>query len=127
MEFLAVKEYDNEAYYTKKFTMSNNIQIDSLITIIKEFESEDIKMSFCHCDTFDIDDHPVSRRYYEVEDIRKIGEEFSPYVSFTVEFCHRENLDYCFSLLANVNSNVLSYVINKKKLSTNMNKSSIRR
>lgn len=127
MEFLEVKEYDNDAYYTKKITLSNNVQIDSLINIIKSFENDEFKMSFCHCETFDENGYSVSHRYYEVEDIKQISNAGSPYVSFTVEFCHRENLNYGFSLLANVNSNVLSYVVNKKKLSTNMNKSTIRR
>lgn len=125
MNFVDAVEYDNALYYTKKYMLSNNIQIDSMINIIKGFENEEIKMSFCNCNTFDGNGNSVSFRYYNVEDIMQLKENYSPYVGFSVEFCNRDSLDYCFSLLADVNSNVLSYVINKKKL--NMSKSSISR
>lgn len=127
MKVISTTENDNANYYTKKFVFDDNIQIESLISFVKQFETPEYMFSTCHCDTYDEDGSQLYRKYDTIEDIIKIAENHSPYISFCVEFCNRESMRYGFSLVANTNSNVLSYVVNKKKLSFSSSKSAGRR
>ena len=123
MKIISNVENDNVNYYTKKITFDENIQIDSLIGVLKQFETDEIKLSVCHCNTFDEDGHPLYCQYSTIDDIIKVSELPSPYVSFSVDFCNRKSMMYSFSLLANINSNILTYVIDKKKLGVESKKS----
>ena len=115
MKIIDVSENDNVNYYTKKMTLDENIQINSLINFLKQFETEEVKLSVCYCSTFDEDGHPLYRQYNTVDDIVQILELPSPYVNFSIDFYNTNTNSYAFSLLTSVNSNVLTYVIDKKK------------
>lgn len=107
---------ESEKYFTKTYTYDGNIQIDSLISIAKEFENEDVKFSRCGCSTFDENDCSLFISYKEIDDIAQIDSAPSPYVQFSLDYCNRKTLDYCFSLSTYMNSDVLTYIVDKKRL-----------
>ena len=117
MKMIIEKEFDNDDYYVVTYDLDNSMQLDSLIDIARKFESDTIKMSICHCFSFDENDCPLYRCYSNIDDFIEMKSLPSPYMDFTLDYCDRDTLDYCFSLVTSINSNVLEYVVNKKRKS----------
>lgn len=127
MKILSVKDNFNDNYYTKTFMLDEGIQIDSLISIIKQFESDNIELFVCHCRTFDENGNQLYKKFNKLEDIQKLTENSSPYIDFTIDFCNKQTMEYSFSLLTSTNSNTLTYLINKKKQEVDFQKGHARR
>ena len=122
MKMLDFKDYENDNFYRRVYTLDNNIQIDNFLDVVKNFETEQIKMIVCNCQSFNGDGHPLFARYESVDDIALLKDFPSPYIRFFVEFGDHITHDYKFNLEANVNSNVVSYIVDKKKLENNVSK-----
>ena len=124
MEVLNFKEYENEDFFRRIYTLSDNVQVDNFCNVIKGFENNDTKMLVCNCQSFDETGHPLHRRYTSVEDIIQANGLPNPYIRFYLEFGDRLSGVYKFNLEANVNSNLLSYIVDKKKLTVESKKRS---
>lgn len=111
-----VEVFDNTRYFTKNYTLSNNVQADAISDIIAFFETDAVVMTRCHCSTFNEDGHPLDKIYYSKEDLSDIHSLPSPYISFTIEFRNTNTKAYVFSLLMDINSPVITYAVNKGKL-----------
>lgn len=126
MEILNVNESQNDRYYSKTFTLNNGIKIESLIDIIKQFENDQVRMLACYCNTFDENGNQLHYKCNSIEEIKKIGQGPSPYIDFSIDFGNPESMSYNFSLLTSINSNVLQYVIDKKKINDESLKNSLK-
>ena len=115
MEVLNYEDYDNDTYLKRVYTLNDNVQVDSFINIVRGFENEHTKMSLCNCQSFDGDGHPMYRRYTTIDDIFRVNDFPNPYIRFYVEFCDRMSEIYKFNLEANVNSNIVTYIVDKNK------------
>lgn len=115
MKVLNIVESDNINYNVKDYKFDEGIQVSTLLPILRQFETETIKMKVCHCDTFDAEGNPLYYRYDTIDDIANIVNSPSPYIKFGAEYYDTQTSSYCFALIANVNSDVVRYLVDKKK------------
>jgi len=121
MRVIKTTEYNDEDIYQKKFFFDDTVQLDSFISLIRQFENEQTKMSVCHCSTFNENDNELYRMYTSVDEIANFKNEPSPYATFSADFCDRNTLEYRFSVYTGINLKYMKYIVNKKKLLVNSN------
>ena len=115
MKFLEIGKMENADYLRKMYELDDNIQIDSLVNIAKMFETDKIKMVECNCRSFDNDGCSIYMTYNNIDDLFKLKSAPSPYISAELEYCNKDTFEYCFTIVTDVNSNILTYIVNKKK------------
>ena len=123
MEILKFDDYDSEEYLKRVYTLSDNVQVDNFSSVVKSFENTETKMTVCNCQSFDENGHPMYRTYSSSEEIAQASEFSNPYIRFYAEFCDIKTEAYKFNLEANVNSNIVAYIVDKKKLTADTRRS----
>lgn len=115
IEIIKKRLFENDQYTTIEYTLSNNVQRDIVEDIISYFENETTRMRICHCSSFDDDGHPLHRCYHAKSELVELADLPSPYISFTIDFSDTEG-KYVHSVLMHINSNIVTYYVDKKKL-----------
>lgn len=117
MKILNVKEINDENEYCKFMTLDEYIHIESFIKIIKQFESDQVQMIECVCDTYNDDGESVRYWCSTIEQMEKVVEKSSnPSIYFEARFGLKNTLDYAFTLSTTINTRELVYFVDKKKL-----------
>jgi hypothetical protein len=127
MKVLKFNDVENESQFRRTYTMDESVQIDSIGDVIRGFENEETKMFKCRCQSFDEDGHPLYREYTVIEDIEETKNLPNPYVRFNIEFQDRLTGVYKFDIGAYTDSNLVAYVVDKKKLAIDSSKGRARK
>ena len=122
MKVLKFHDVENERQFRRTYTLDKSVQIDSIGEIIRGFETEEIKMFKCRCQSFDEYGSPLYRGYMNIEEIIDVKNLPNPSVAFYVEFQDRTTGSYSFDIEADTDSNLVAYVIDKKKLAIDSTK-----
>ena len=115
MEVVKMREYEDDDLYVKTCFTNHTFQLDSVIELVKQFESDTVKMLVCHCNTFNENDNELYRRYTTAEEINNFVNEPSPYATFSIDFGSRDTAQYLFGLVTGINLKYYKYIVNKKK------------
>lgn len=105
-------EAEKGGTYIHIYKLTNTVQLDSFISILRAFETEDICFAHCDCRGYDEDDHRAYYQIQNIDDMRNLNDWFgSPFIDFDAVFCDRKTQKYRFSLVSDVNSSSLSYYV----------------
>lgn len=110
-----VVKSENKNSLVEDLTLSSTVQLDCVCDIIGYFESETITMAICHCDTFDEDGNQLYYRLQHKPQIQWLNQLPSPYITFGVTFVNRDTMRYAFSLIMHINSEVIRYLVDRRK------------
>ena len=116
LELKEIKEKETDKEYILIYKLSNTVQLDSFISILRAFETETICFAYCDCRGYDEDGYRAYSQINNIENMHNLDDEFaSPYINFDAIFCDRETHQYRFSLTSDVNSSVLIYYVKLAK------------
>ena len=116
MKVLSEKEFSNANEYRKELKLDQNIQVDLLIQIARQIESDKVKFMKCYCYSFNSDGTQLNEVYNTIDDISIAKTYPNPYVRFSVDYADRNTSEYKFSIITSTNSNVIDYVVNNAKI-----------
>ena len=116
MNIISKKEdnlYGNETvvYELDVAILSDNIQM-----IIKSFENEHNKMSSCHISTFSDSGSCSDCTFYNINELERLKDFPSPYMTFYIDYVDRQTNSYSFSIKTSSNDNRIFVFADKKKI-----------
>lgn len=114
MDFKVKREYKSENLYEKAFECSQPLDIDSIITILKNYERENTKMYSCKCETFTESGNTVGREYSSIEELQGLYKLPNPSIQVTAIYIDKKTNQYKFDISTANNSNVIVYSISNR-------------
>lgn len=82
----------------KNFNTDQPINVDSIIEILKKYESDTIKLFDCTCETFTESGNPVNRVYTDIRSLSDLYDFDSPSIQVTAVYIDSKTGDYKFTV-----------------------------
>lgn len=97
------------------YRLNNSVLRDNIVEIIQLFQKENVKMSSCYISTYSDCGSCSNCTFRSIEDMKKLEEFPSPYMSFRVEFSDVQSDDYLYSIYCSSNDRRVFFVGSKKE------------
>lgn len=117
MKIIKTIETDTEKKYSKACYLDCGLQVEDIVDLIKQLETEyDAKLIECDCNSFREDGSPKFAAFFNAEDLLDTDNWPNPYVVYCAIFGDKATGEYKFNLSTSINSEIITYSVNKKKL-----------
>ena len=117
MKILKYKEKNTDETYSMAIYYDFGIQVDHFTEIVKQYETKyNAKLFDCYCRSYDGNGSPLFTICYDEKDLKEIKDWPNPYVTFYATFNDKLTGEYKFNLSTSTNSELITYIVDKKKL-----------
>jgi len=106
------KEIKREGLYSKKYISDTPFNVDSIISLLKEYEKKGNKLFECKCGTFSESGNTVEYRYKDIDGLNDIKNYVNPSVRINAIFVDPNDMSYRFTISTANNTNSFSISIN---------------
>ena len=114
MEFKLEKEYNNNEIECKIYKSSSPIDLDSIISSIKNHENDTTKVYKIMVSLYDDDGHYGTDTFESLDDLQKLNDYSNPNMGFRAFYVGRDDNKYKYHLDASINFSYLTYEANHK-------------